>query len=70
MEDIKEFPEKDDLYRCYACKGVFTAGRSKREFNIYHEILFEREVKQEDCVIVCDQCFKKLYSHLKRNGVV
>jgi len=48
-----------DQFRCYVCKGVFNKEwTDKQSIQELHDN-FGPEYSPEDCVAVCDDCYKK-----------
>jgi hypothetical protein len=47
-------------FRCAMCQGVFLRSRSDLEALSETKAIFGQVVRQEDCDLVCDDCFKKL----------
>ena len=58
---IKEI--KDTEYECGECHGIFTKGRQD---SVAEKELHERlpETPIEDCVLVCEDCYKQIMHNL------
>lgn len=63
MDDCTE--STHGIFTCTICKGVFEKERSDEEAMSEAHTLFGHDTKQEDCALVCDDCFNKI--HPQRN---
>lgn len=52
-------PIRQNQYRCEMCEGVFNKGWSDEEAAAELGEKFPGHA-QEDCAVVCDDCFKKM----------
>jgi len=51
--------DKGDVFTCAGCGGEFIAGRTNEEAEEERKQLFAG-FEEEDCGIVCDDCFKEM----------
>jgi hypothetical protein len=59
LED--EMPEKEpETYVCGLCKEEFFEGWSDEEAEAEFDEVFGKEARGEKCVILCDDCYKKV----------
>ena len=52
-----------DEYTCSMCKGVFGKGQSDVDAMAETRENFGESFKQEECDIVCDDCYEQMFPH-------
>ena len=56
---------EEGMFKCAICKGEFKKGLSEAEASKQLDEEFNNMFIEEECEIVCDDCYKKMFVEKK-----